>query len=226
MKMKPTRFKESKKVIVTADNALNFFQNKNNIGSSIPIEMIKEMFQWDLIWKSPASHSFYSKEKSWAMTHDKTIRLSNHWNFKLWNSIHCKTSTPIENGTHWAFGIYDTETKMYTILSKQKAILDEKEVLENIEKLKELFKEATDNRRKYGIKLQEKVNNGGVKIKVTQGMICDAEGKRSQFIESPIEGVATKIGNTIVLKTETDTVIIKSLRKSKKYKYEILEEIL
>lgn len=219
-----------RKIILGGGNSKSYFTN-NPTGSSIPFDMIQEMFSWDIIYKSPYSFSFYSKEKSWEKTQDRTIRLSDHWNFTTKNSdaIHCQTTEPIENNVYWAFGVYDEKTGKYTITSKQKALVNSKDRQENIVKiknfLKENFKEILTDKANYNIALQNQVNTKGLKIKVTNGLVYDMDGEFLYKINEPIIGVASKIGKVIILDIDGKNFIIKGRSNTKKYKYEALEEI-
>lgn len=85
---------------------------------NVPLQVLEEVVEAEYLHKSPCSLSFYNKRKEWGSTEDKTIRWSNHWNFKssrTGNKIHSKTDIPIYQDV-WAKGIYDFCTDTFTIL--------------------------------------------------------------------------------------------------------------
>lgn len=64
--------------------------------------------------KSPYSESFYdSQDIDWGSKPEDSIRISNHWNFKTGNELHCETVDG-ELSQGWAVGKY-TNGK-YTII--------------------------------------------------------------------------------------------------------------
>ncbi len=119
----------------------NFNDNRD-----LPYEVVLDLLKWNEIYKSRASLTFYDKRKSWNRTENETIRISDHWNFKIDNYfyliknknvegfdpdyIHSKTD--IELTAKWAMGVYDRQLGVYKIIKQY----DEKE--NNYEKLLEI----------------------------------------------------------------------------------------
>ena len=83
---------------------------------NFPIELINEVISWDILCKSPKSFSFYNAKVDWGYKPDKSLRISDHWNFESWNTVHCKTLNNVPNTTHWAIGRYVESKKAYEIL--------------------------------------------------------------------------------------------------------------
>lgn len=85
----------------------------------IPDSIIEHMKGWDIIYKSPYSKSFYSSDDiSWTNKPDGSFRVSDHWNFTTIRSekVHCKTTEPVKNNTHYSLGKYDESINKYVIL--------------------------------------------------------------------------------------------------------------
>lgn len=80
--------------------------------SNIPDAAIKEIKSWDVISKSPYSHSYYNDIcKDWNYTTPGSLRLSDHWNFTTrhdWGKIHCPTNKPVTNG-NWVLARWDKD---------------------------------------------------------------------------------------------------------------------
>lgn len=73
---------------------------------TMPDEAIREIKSWEIISKSPYSHSYYNDMcKSWTHTTEGSLRIADHWNFKSRgeNRVHCPTDKPITQG-HWILG--------------------------------------------------------------------------------------------------------------------------
>lgn len=89
----------------------------NAVGQqNFPVELLEEMLTWNKIIKSPYGLSFYNESVGWDYKPDKSLRISDHWNFKTSNGkIHCCTTTPI-NYKIWAIGQFDLSIKKYIIL--------------------------------------------------------------------------------------------------------------
>lgn len=101
----------------------------------VPLKMLYDMAEQELLFKSPHSFSFYSKPKDWAKTEPDTIRWSNHWNFKSKDTvdkIHAITDIEIpEEIWYWHKGVYNSETGIYTIVeSYGKSTPNKKEMRE------------------------------------------------------------------------------------------------
>lgn len=187
---------------------------------SIPVDVIGDIVDWDIIFKSKSSLSFYNKQKSWIKTIDGTIRISDHWNFIAeratmakniitdWRAdyVHCRTDIGINK--QWAMGKYDSSTKIYNIL-KVYTISDD-----NIEKLLELKKQLVTKinlaKAPFPVELIEKrkhlkklIKGNLVKYvsKDISGYITDIKGKEgcslhiddSKYIISASESEFSKI---------------------------------
>lgn len=137
--------------IINFDDLINF---------DIPDEIKEEMKNWEVIYKSPLSDSFYSStDIGFSHKPDGSFRVSDHWNFKTKHSdkIHCKTYDSVKNTSHISLAVWNEEDKMYKIilslpskktLSRTKNIKDVKEFWkdkENIKRQKE-FKERIKNK--------------------------------------------------------------------------------
>jgi len=72
---------------------------------------------WEIIYKSPYSDSFYSStDISWDHKPDMSFRVSDHWNFKSMDSIHCKTNKKVTNRATITLGQYHTKDGHYKVL--------------------------------------------------------------------------------------------------------------
>jgi hypothetical protein len=81
-----------------------------------PNELIQEISKWGVIHKSPHGLSFYNTTVDWGYKPHNSLRISDHWNFASHGKLHCQTTTPVPNNTHWAIGRYDENIKKYIIL--------------------------------------------------------------------------------------------------------------
>jgi hypothetical protein len=118
----------------------------------IPISIIEKMKEWDLIYKSPYSNSFYnSAEVTFSHKPHGTLRVSNHWNFKSTrdNKKHSCTKQLIEED-FWGIGVFDAESKTYEIIHKEKSpkkILDEQLHADKFKYITNI--ELIDKKRKF-----------------------------------------------------------------------------
>ena len=93
--------------------------------SSLPHEAAQIVAGWKSISKSPYSDSFYNaKNITWKNKPDRSLRLSNHWNFgsAYDQKTHCETDRPIENERKWALAEYHKEDGKYHILKEWDAV--------------------------------------------------------------------------------------------------------
>lgn len=75
--------------------------------SDMPTAAIKEIRSWDVISKSPYSYSFYNDPcKSWDYTTEKTLRISDHWNFRSRGQLHSETDKEVKQG-NWILAQYN-----------------------------------------------------------------------------------------------------------------------
>lgn len=88
-------------------------------GFKFPVEFFVQMTQWENIIKSPYSLSFYTHETDWNKKEDKSLRISDHWNFTteydFTTKLHCKTDREVPKD-HWAIGQYDANQGIFIIL--------------------------------------------------------------------------------------------------------------
>lgn len=90
------------------------------VNYGVPSNIIDIMSEWDVIYKSPYSKSFYSSvDISWSYKPDGSFRVSDHWNFKSSRDgrIHCKTDkeVPPNNNSHFSVGKYNRSKNLYEI---------------------------------------------------------------------------------------------------------------
>lgn len=77
----------------------------------------KMMMNWDIIYKSPYSNSFYSStDIFWGSKPDGSYRVSDHWNFSTRGKKHCLTKQKCPITSHLSIGKYDGKSKKYDIL--------------------------------------------------------------------------------------------------------------
>ena len=100
--------------------------------SGIPIDVLVDITNFESIYKSKKSNSFYNKdmyvEKSGSLK-----RISDHWNFKKEKKderIFFKTDVNIKN--KWAYAIYDKNTGLFRIVKIYSKGENEKEKLEEL----------------------------------------------------------------------------------------------
>ena len=78
----------------------------------IPVKFRDLMMDWEILIKSPYSHSYYNMYgKTWTETPLGITRVSDHWNFKnnIYNrNIQCPTDIKVEN-KKWSMGTWDGE---------------------------------------------------------------------------------------------------------------------
>ncbi len=98
----------------------------NTIPRDFPQELFEEIMSWDLLIKSPYGCSYYNAPVDWDYKEHGSLRISNHWNFSSQLKLHCLTTTPVNNDTHWTLAKYNSETGKYDVI---KSIPLPKEVL-------------------------------------------------------------------------------------------------
>lgn len=90
---------------------------KNLPAYNLPQKIVDHMLTWEIIYKSPYSDSFYSStDISWDHKPDMSFRVSDHWNFKSMDSIHCKTNKKVTNRATITLGQYHTKDGHYKVL--------------------------------------------------------------------------------------------------------------
>lgn len=128
----------------------------------IPDSIIEMMKEWSIIYKSPYSKSFYSSDDiSWESKPDKSYRVSDHWNFvtNRGPKIHCQTTEPVKNNTHYSIGQFDEKTRKYTILLSELTTIENKKIKDNEQKLKYLKDPEVIYRKKL---FKDRIKNGEV----------------------------------------------------------------
>lgn len=128
----------------------------------IPDSIIEMMKEWQVIYKSPYSKSFYSSDDiSWESKPDKSYRVSDHWNFvtNRGPKLHCQTTEPVKNNTHYSIGQFDEKTRKYNILLSELTTIASKKIKDKEEKLKYLKDPEVIYRKKL---FKDRIKNGEV----------------------------------------------------------------
>ena len=128
----------------------------------IPDSIIEMMKEWPIIYKSPYSKSFYSSDDiSWESKPDKSYRVSDHWNFvtNRGPKVHCQTTQPVKNNTHYSIGQFDEKTKKYTIILSELTTDTSKKIKDKEERLKYLKDPEVIYRKKL---FKDRIKNGEV----------------------------------------------------------------
>jgi hypothetical protein len=171
----------------------------------IPDSIIEHMKGWDIIYKSPYSKSFYSSSDiSWTNKPDGSFRVSDHWNFTTNRSerIHCKTTEPVKNNTHYSIGQYDESIDKYVILISE---MTEGEV-DRIKNKEQLLKHLKDPETIYKKKL--------FKEKVLAGEITTEFQVGDEIISGQVDKYT---GNDMRVKDNSDKVIFTSNKFNPKW---------
>lgn len=105
----------------------------NTAPGTLPLELFQELLSWDLIIKSPYGYSYYNAPVDWDYKAPGSLRISDHWNFSSQGKLHCQTSLPVENNTHWTLAKFNGQTQKYDII---KSIAIPKEVITGIKSFK------------------------------------------------------------------------------------------
>ena len=107
-------------------NKKNGFKQLWEVAFQLPTDMVIDIYHsmsgWHHIKKSPYGHSYYDRPKGWDFTIKGTHRLSDHWNFESNGKMHCVTSEPVPDNTHWTIAKYDEDLDTwipYLIVEKQ-----------------------------------------------------------------------------------------------------------
>ena len=112
-----TTFKEA----ISKNSCFKNISTIYNVDNDFPIELIKEITSWEVLHKSPYGKSYYNTtDLNWGYKPDKSLRISDHWNFQTFShktKKHCQTTEPCPDNTHWSIGIYNSELKKYIILA-------------------------------------------------------------------------------------------------------------
>lgn len=128
----------------------------------IPDSIIEMMKEWPIIYKSPYSKSFYSSDDiSWESKPDKSYRVSDHWNFvtNRGPKVHCQTTQPVKNNTHYSIGQFDEKTKKYTIILSELTTATSKKIKDKEERLKYLKDPEVIYRKRL---FKDRIKNGEV----------------------------------------------------------------
>ena len=95
---------------------LNYYDNFD-FGRVISNKVFKIIKTWDTISKSPYSDSFYNSDDiDWDYKPDKSLRISDHWNFISRDKKHCKLDSKSDYCNDWLLCQYDSATDTYHIL--------------------------------------------------------------------------------------------------------------
>lgn len=129
---------------------------KNALGDwkLVPAKVVLEIVEFETLYKSPYSLSFYSKRKYWNYTEPDTIRLSNHWNFisrHTGEKVHCKTNIEIPDNT-WIKAKYDDKNVIFVV----------EEIYENIYFTKTEYQILIKSFGDVNFKPSEEVINRGI----------------------------------------------------------------
>lgn len=89
----------------------------NIIPSDMPFALIKAISNWKTIIKSPYGHSYYSGKVDWVYKEPNSFRIADHWNFTSQGNVHCETTAPVPNNTHYTIAIFDDTSKKYVPIS-------------------------------------------------------------------------------------------------------------
>ena len=92
---------------------------------TMPKELMHEIAGWDVVSKSPYSNSFYNANGiSWSYKPDRSIRVSNHWNFYSRGETHCRTDKPVVNGKKWVMAEYHADDGRYHVIKEWNVVND------------------------------------------------------------------------------------------------------
>lgn len=133
----------------------------------IPDSIIEMMKEWPIIYKSPYSKSFYSSDDiSWESKPDNSYRVSDHWNFvtNRGPKVHCQTTQPVKNNTHYSIGQFDEKTKKYTIILSELTTDTSKKIKDKEERLKYLKDPEVIYRKRL---FKDRIKNGEVFVEFT-----------------------------------------------------------
>lgn len=94
------------------------YRNEHYFNYRLAFPIFKHIFEnWgDKYFNSKSSKSIYSKPTDWGFKLDGTERVSDHWNFYTRGSYHCRTSTPVENNTHYTLARYNKSTGLFDVI--------------------------------------------------------------------------------------------------------------
>jgi len=90
----------------------------NTLPKTVDYRIVEWMIEnWgDIVKKSPYGFSYYNAEKGWDFTIDKSLRLSDHWNFysrATMDQIHCKINISFKNNEYWTLARYNEKEDIY-----------------------------------------------------------------------------------------------------------------
>ena len=183
----------------------------------VPDSIIELMKSWDIIYKSPFSRSFYSSDDiDWSYKPDGSYRVSDHWNFKKGDNIHCKTDKKVPDNTHYSIGKYDSNSGLYKIILTEHTTKYLKRLQNEVEKEKRL-KYLQDPEVIYKKKLfKDSIRNKEVFVEL-------------EYNDQKISGILDKYtgpNNSIRIVDKNDNVIfVKGYLEAKKIKNLILRNL-
>ena len=177
-------FESGEEVVKTKRQLKNELWHKNNPNPTgkiyqpeelsqfgIPDSIIEMMKEWPIIYKSPYSKSFYSSEDiSWEFKPDKSYRVSDHWNFvtNRGPKIHCQTTEPVKNNTHYSIGQFDEKLKYL----KDPEVIYRKKLFKDRIKNGEVFAEFTIDGQDYKGLVDKYTGFGGdIRLKNSKGEV-------------------------------------------------------
>ena len=128
------------------------FEDINFKELNFPQEIIIEMKKWKHIYKSPFSNSFYnSDEITWDHKPDKSLRVSDHWNFRTRDGKkHCETLKQVECKNRISIGVFLQQYGKYRILQSiyTPSYKNKMDYVENVLKSKENIELKTKLKKK------------------------------------------------------------------------------
>lgn len=193
VEVKPLSKKELKRLKYSKELTGKTVSVRDLKGYGIPTEIQEMMSNWDVIYKSPYSNSFYSSiDVGWGRKPDRSYRTSDHWNFYTKEKWHCQTDEKVPNNTHISVGQYDKESGKYHIIlslptTKQKERQTKQEIklkyLKDPETIyrKKQFKDRIINREVLVILRYNDKDYEGVVKKYTGGELKIENDKGEQI---------------------------------------------
>lgn len=182
---------------------------------TVPLKAILEIMEWNEIFKSPYSFSFYSKSKDWNDATDGTIRISDHWNFRAHGGIHCRTIQEGINQNCWAKGIAKDGVFDIVEIYSANEYKDYNEYRQTllVNKKQHFLDMGGDSVIQFGKEFSKCVNEGRV---VFKGKYIDAKitkwkmsGDKPQ-IRVDLNGLTVKIKNPVVFSVMIDNTVYTS----------------
>lgn len=145
---------------------------------TMPTELAQEIAKWKTRSKSPYSNSYYNAtDITWDHKPDRSLRVSDHWNFWSRGQEHCVTDRPVENGAKWVLAEYHAEDGKYHVLKEYDAV-DGNRTTRQLE-------QASDAYYKKAIRslIGQEVSGAGFKSGILKGVEQRADGGEDAVIE-------------------------------------------